>query len=71
MNNWNLQGVKGLPKDGKLDLAKLGLPPLSMRVRVGRNLAEFPLPGGMTKDDRIRMEKKMCEAFDKLKAMPE
>lgn len=42
-----------------------------MRVRVGRNLADFPLPGAMTKDDRVNLEKKMCEAFDKLKAMPE
>jgi creatine kinase len=70
-NNWDLTGVEGLPEDGKLDLAALGLPELSMRVRVGRNLADFPLPGAMTKDDRINLEKKMCEAFDKLKAMPE
>ena len=45
VNNWSLAGVEGLPKDGKLDLAKLDLPPLSMRVRVGRNLKDFPLPG--------------------------
>lgn len=70
-NNWSLAGVKGLPADGVLDLAKLGFPALSMRVRTGRNLAEFPLPGAMTKEDRIAMEKKMCLAFDKLKAMPE
>jgi len=42
-----------------------------MRVRVGRNLKEFPLPGAMTKEDRVNMELKMCAAFDKLKAMPE
>jgi hypothetical protein len=71
VNNWSLEGVEGLPEDGKLDLAKLGLPPLSMRVRVGRNLKEFPLPGAMTKDDRVNLETKMCAAFDKLKAMPE
>nr|ABN49967.1 arginine kinase [Monosiga brevicollis] len=70
-NNWDLSGVEGLPADGRLDLAALGLPALSMRVRVGRNLADFPLPGAMTKDDRVNLEKKMCEAFDKLKAMPE
>ena len=46
----------------------LGLPELSMRVRVGRNLKEFPLPGAMTKADRINMEKKMCAAFEVLKA---
>jgi creatine kinase len=71
VNDWSLEGVEGLPEGGKLDLAELGLPELSMRVRVGRNLADFPLPGAMTKEDRINMEKKMCEAFDKLKAMPE
>jgi len=37
-NNWSLQGVDGIPEDGVLDLAKLGLPDLSMRVRTGRNL---------------------------------
>ena len=71
VNDWSLKGVKGLPENGVLDLTKLGLPALSMRVRVGRNLADFPLPGAMTKDDRIKMEAKMCQAFDKLKAMPE
>jgi len=71
VNNWSLEGVEGLPEDGILDLAKLGLPDLSMRVRVGRNLSEFPLPGAMTKDDRINMEVKLCEAFDKLIAMEE
>eukprot|EP00040_Diaphanoeca_grandis_P036230 m.230238 g.230238 ORF g.230238 m.230238 type:complete len:734 (+) comp33576_c0_seq1:104-2305(+) len=70
-NDWSLEGVEGLPEGGKLDLAALGLPELSMRVRVGRNLKEFPLPGAMTKEDRIAMESKMCVAFEKLTAMPE
>lgn len=71
VNNWNLQGVAGLPADGLLDLEKLGVPALSMRVRVGRNLADFPLPGAMSEDDRVQLEKKMCAAFDQLQAMPE
>jgi len=37
-NNWNLSGAEGLPENGVLNLADLGLPPLSMRVRTGRNL---------------------------------
>lgn len=49
VNNWSLKGVEGLPADGKLDLTKLGLPELSMRVRTGRNLKKYPLPGGMNK----------------------
>lgn len=50
VNDWSLAGVDGLPEDGILDLTKLGLEGLSMRVRVGRNLADFPLPGAMTKE---------------------
>ena len=46
--NWSLDGVEGLPDDGVLDISKLGLKdPLSMRVRVGRNLTSFPLPGSI------------------------
>ena len=71
VNNWSLEGVEGLPVSGKLDLSRLGLPALSMRVRVGRNLADFPLPGAMTAADRVAMEKKMCSAFSKLISMPE
>jgi creatine kinase len=70
-NSWDLSGVEGLPEGGQLDLAALGLPELSMRVRVGRNLKDFPLPGAMTKEDRIALEAKMVTAFEKLKAMPE
>jgi hypothetical protein len=65
--NWSLEGVEGLPEDGQLDLSKLGLKDeLSMRVRVGRNLTSFPLPGAMTKADRINFEKTMLGAFAKL-----
>ena len=65
-NNWSLKGVEGLPDGGKLDLTALGLPALSMRVRTGRNLKKFPLPGSMTKDDRVTMEKAMGKVFDEL-----
>eukprot|EP00899_Mesostigma_viride_P004899 jgi/Mesvir1/1440/Mv25482-RA.2 len=71
VNDWNLQGVAGLPDDGILDLSKLGLPALSMRVRTGRNLKAFPLPGAMTRQDRCDLENAMVKAFDKLIAMPE
>jgi len=67
VNNWSLEGVEGIPEDGKLDLTALGLGELSMRVRVGRNLADFPLPGAMTADDRKALENKMTESvFSKL-----
>ena len=70
-NSWSLKGVDGLPKDGVLDISRLGLPALSMRVRTGRNLMDFPLPGSMTKEDRVRLEQRMMAAFEKLIAMPE
>ena len=70
-NDWNLEGVEGLPEGGKLDLAALGLPELSMRVRVGRNLKDFPLPGAMSKDDRVNMEAKLCKAFEQFQEDPE
>jgi len=71
VNNWNFKGVDGLPEDGVLDIARLGLPALSMRVRTGRNLKDFPLPGSMTRLDRIRLEEKMMAAFEVLIAMPD
>jgi protein-arginine kinase len=64
--NWSLDGVEGLPEDGKLDLTKLGCGELSMRVRTGRNLKAFPLPGGMSKQDRCDMENVMYTAFKDL-----
>jgi len=70
VTDWNLKGVKGLPADGILDLSKLGLKDVSMRVRVGRNLGAFPLPGAMDKEDRCKLEDVMLEAFKKLIADP-
>ena len=49
----------GQPSDwaaDSMDLAELGLGASSARVRVGRNLATFPLPGAMTKEQRCEME---------------
>ena len=72
VNNWSLEGCEGLPEGGNLDLKNLGFEnEISMRVRVGRNLVDFPLPGNMTKDDRCNMEKKMCEAFKSLIENPD
>jgi protein-arginine kinase len=71
VTNWDLESVKDkLPPGGKLDLTKLGLGTTSMRVRVGRNLAKYPLPGAMTKEDRLNMEKDMIKAFKTLMADP-
>jgi protein-arginine kinase len=69
-NDWNFAGVAGLPEDGVLDLSKLGLPALSMRVRTGRNLNKYPLPASMTQADRENMEKDMGKVFEKLISDP-
>jgi len=45
-------------------LVKLGVGELSMRVRTGRNLKKYKLPGGMTKADRINLESDMGQVFD-------
>lgn len=52
--------------DADYDVTKLGLDELSMRVRVGRNLKGFNLPGKMSKDERIKFELQMLPAFDQL-----
>jgi creatine kinase len=70
VNDWSLAGAEGLPESGVLDLKELGLDEISMRVRVGRNLADFPLPGAMTEQDRIDLEKRMIGAFEVLMADP-
>lgn len=46
------------------DVAKLGQKELSMRVRVGRNLVGFNLPGRMSKEERIKFELRMLPAFE-------
>jgi protein-arginine kinase len=69
-NSWSLGGLRGLPDDGVLDIAALGLPALSMRVRVGRNLAAFPLPGAMEAEQRRALEGFLQPAFAALIALP-
>jgi protein-arginine kinase len=64
--DWSLGSVEGLPSGGVLDISKLGLPPLSMRVRVGRNLQAYPLPGAMTQEDRCNLENRVLAAFEVL-----
>jgi hypothetical protein len=44
---------------------------VSMRVRVGRNVASFPLPGAMTRDHRLELEALMVEAFKSLQDDPD
>lgn len=59
-----------LPPAPPLDLARLALPPTSVRVRVGRNLAAFPLPAAMALSDRTALETHMLAVFDRLIARP-
>lgn len=59
VTDWNTDGAD-------FDVRKLGQNELSMRVRVGRNLVGFNLPGKMEKNERIDFELKMLPAFDQL-----
>ena len=68
VTDWDISDVG---ENGVLDVTKLGLPTLSMRVRVGRNLTGFNLPGNMDRAERVRFEKSMLKAFKKLQEMPE
>jgi len=68
VTDWDASDVG---ENGVLDVTKLGLSELSMRVRVGRNLEAFNLPGKMSKEERIKFEKTMLKAFEKLQAMPD
>ena len=49
VTDWDTSGVG---EGGVLDVTKLGLEELSMRVRVGRNLKQYNLPGMMDKAER-------------------
>lgn len=42
-----------------------------MRVRTGRNLNKYPLPGSMTKSDRVNLERDMGDVFKTLAANPD
>jgi len=68
ITDWDASAVGD---NGVLDVTKLGLRDLSMRVRVGRNLASFNLPGAMDRTERIAFEKTIVKAFKKLQSMPE
>ena len=39
---------------------------VSTRIRVGRNLAEYPLGPGLSKEQRIEVEEKVADSLTKL-----
>ena len=60
VTDWSINGAN-------YDVKKLGYEEeLSMRVRVGRNLNGFRLPGAMDKEERIKFERRMLPAFDQI-----
>ena len=50
------------------DVTTLGLDDLSVRVRVGRNLVRYNLPGAMDRNERIKFEIDVLPIFDRLKS---
>ena len=74
-----IEDYHGHKKDGKhvsnMDPTKLKCPPfpadeaamiISTRIRVGRNLAEFPLGPGVSKAQRDQIETTVSEALKKM-----
>jgi arginine kinase len=39
---------------------------VSTRIRVGRNLADYPLGPGLTKEQRVEIEEKVSDALGSL-----
>lgn len=71
-SNWDLNSIEGLSSKGLLDLRNLGfIEEITIRVRVCRNLTDFPFSASMSKQDRINLEKKMTLIFDKLLGIEE
>jgi protein-arginine kinase len=58
VSDWNLREL--------YDVSTLGLPPLSMRVRVARNVKSFHMPGSMDLAERLRLEQSMVAALQVL-----
>lgn len=64
-------GPRETASDHVLDLSTLGLPPVSMRIRVARNLIGFRLPGMMDRDERLQLELSMLQALRPFIAHPD
>jgi len=64
-HDWDMESVQ-------CDLGAIDerLKDISMRVRVARNVSTYPLPGAMTKEQRITFESMMARAFTKLAKDP-
>jgi len=65
VSDWNFSGIQG-------DLSAIDqrLADTSMRVRVARNVAAYPLPGAMSRDERLSFEALAVEAFSVLMKDP-
>ena len=70
-SNWNIAEEKKLQGLQSLNLKELDIGTLSVRIRVGRNLQNYPLPATMSKQDRLELETEMEAAFEKLNTIPE
>jgi len=54
----------------RLHLGDAGVPPLSIRVRVARNVTGWPLPAAMTREERLQFENRMHGVFQVFKESP-
>jgi hypothetical protein len=67
-SGWQLDTDDG---HGPCDLAAFGMAPVSMRVRVARNLETFPLPASMDRTERVHFETFMVDSLQALIEHPD
>ncbi len=70
-SSWDIDAIKQEHGIDALDLGALGLPALSTRIRVGRNLEDFPLPAAMSRTQRTTLESHIAGMFDHLNSNEE
>ena len=69
---WGLEGIKGVPADGLLDLAAFGLRANTpLNISASRNIKAFPLTAAMTKKERVDLENLMTKVFERLMESPD
>jgi hypothetical protein len=63
VSGWEILAADG---SGAMDLSTFGMPPLSMRVRVARNLDTFRLPAAMDRPERELLEQSVTRSLQSL-----
>lgn len=65
-HNWDVKKCPNLPRDAVLDIGKFGFATLPVRVDITRNLVKHTLPAGMTKAQRLALERVFIGVCDRI-----